>query len=391
MTAFLSALLGRLPIGWLQLTHSPLRLVSALAGVAFANVLVFVQLGIMGALNNTILTTYEFFDADIMISASDANTLTDGGNVARAHMFQALGAQGVASAMPLYVRNVDWTDPAGTSVSLRALGVDPNRSDYLVKGLRRGIRDLSRLDTMIVDRETRNVDATLLSQASQANPLNIEVNGRAVSIIGSIEGGGGFGADGYALVSDQTFLRLVPSASAGAPKHLLLKIEPGAQASRVIADVNDILQDTGLRIRSVDEAAIEDQIYQTTERPTGVIFGFGVVIGILVGIVIVYQVLSTDVADHLKEYATFKAMGYRQRFFLGVVMEEAVILGAIGFVPGIGIAIIAYQMLETMTGLPMVLTTTTAISVFVGTVAACALSGAIATRRLAAADPADLF
>ncbi len=72
-----------------------------------------------------------------------------------------------------------------------------------------------------------------------------------------------------------------------------------------------------------------DLSYQTTQRPTGVIFGFGVAMGVLVGLVIVYQVLSTDVADHLREYATFKAMGYPHRFFLSIVFEEAAILGAI--------------------------------------------------------------
>ena len=131
--------------------------------------------------------------------------------------------------------------------------------------------------------------------------------------------------------------------------------------------------------------------YQTTERPTGIIFGFGVVIGVLVGVVIVYQVLSTDVADHLSEYATFKAMGYRSRFFLGVVFEEAVILALLGFVPGVAIAWGLYAALEAATGLPVSLGAATAVAVLLGTVAACALSGAIATRRLAAADPAELF
>jgi putative ABC transport system permease protein len=66
-----------------------------------------------------------------------------------------------------------------------------------------------------------------------------------------------------------------------------------------------------------------------------VIFGFGVLIGVLVGLVIVYQVLSADVADHMREYATFKAMGYGPRFFLGIVLEEALVLGVLGFLPGL--------------------------------------------------------
>ena len=89
MTRLLTSLMGRLPVGWLQLTHNRARLAAAVAGVAFANVLVFVQLGIMGSMNNTILRGYEMLNADIMISADDANTMTEGANVARQWMFQA--------------------------------------------------------------------------------------------------------------------------------------------------------------------------------------------------------------------------------------------------------------------------------------------------------------
>ncbi|MES2542952.1 MAG: ABC transporter permease, partial [Pseudomonadota bacterium] len=90
MTRLLQRLLGRLPIGWLQLTHNRTRFAAALVGVAFANVLVFVQLGIMNSMGTATLRPYEFFSADVMISASDANALNDGGNVARQWLLQAM-------------------------------------------------------------------------------------------------------------------------------------------------------------------------------------------------------------------------------------------------------------------------------------------------------------
>jgi putative ABC transport system permease protein len=138
-------------------------------------------------------------------------------------------------------------------------------------------------------------------------------------------------------------------------------------------------------------SAANDLAYMSTERPTGIIFGFGVFMGILVGLVIVYQVLSTDVADHLREYATFKAMGYGQPFFLGIVFEEAIILAVFGFIPGFIISMGLYFGLVSVTGLPVAMTASRAILVFLGTLTACSVSGAIATRRLAHADPADLF
>jgi putative ABC transport system permease protein len=129
------------------------------------------------------------------------------------------------------------------------------------------------------------------------------------------------------VVSDQTFMRIFPTRVSGAPNHILLKVSPG-QDPRVVADrVRNALSVESLKIRSLADAIEDDIVYQTTRRPTGLIFGFGVAIGIIIGIVIVYQILSTDVADHLGEYATFKAMGYSHRYFRGIVLEEAVIRG----------------------------------------------------------------
>jgi putative ABC transport system permease protein len=141
----------------------------------------------------------------------------------------------------------------------------------------------------------------------------------------------------------------------------------------------------------VPETFAKDQSFQTTQRPVGLVFGFGVVIGILVGVIIVYQVLSTDVADHMKEYATFKAIGYPQRFFLGIVFEEALILAVFGFIPGLLVSLGLYAIVAAVTGLPLAMTGSRAVLVLLGTIAMCALSGALATRKLARANPADLF
>jgi putative ABC transport system permease protein len=114
LTGLLEQLLGRLPIGWLQLIHSKTRLAAALAGVAFANMLILMQLGFLGAMVGSIKLPYDEFNADIMISASDMNTLADGSPMPRQRMFEALSVEGVVSATPLYYGKIDWKQPDGT-------------------------------------------------------------------------------------------------------------------------------------------------------------------------------------------------------------------------------------------------------------------------------------
>lgn len=391
MNWVLSRLFGRLPIGWLQLSHNKGRLLAAVAGVAFANLLVFMQLGILGALNGSTIAPYSLLSADIVISSEDGNTLTDSGNIARTRMFQALGVPGVASAAPIYVGMLPFSMADGTSVSLLTFGFDTAQPLFASTKVAASLAQLETENTALLDTQTRGVPAAALSDLVAGDPFSFEVNGQTMTAIGTLEVGGGFLADGTLIVSDQTFLRFFPQRSSGAPSHILVDVDDNLSADRVAERLRIALPSESVKVQTLETSAQADLSFMSTERPTGVIFGFGVLIGIIVGIVIVYQVLSTDVADHLSEYATFKAMGYGQPFFLGIVFEEAIVLAVFGFVPGFIVSLGLYAGLSSVTNLPVAMDASRAILVFLGTLTACTISGAIATKRLAAADPADLF
>ena len=391
MTAFLERLLGRLPIGWLQLTHSPARLAAALTGVAFANILVFMQLGFLGALTGSIRYPYDAMAADILISASDMNTLADGSPLPRQRMFQALAVDGVARAVPLYFGKLDWKQPDGTIRTLDVFGIDPTTQTFRTPSINDKLISLMQPDTAILDRKTRNPEKGRIQKLEQGEPYAFESKGRTLNIVGLFDIGGGFTSDGYLVVSDQTFLRLFPQRAAGAPNFILVSLQSGHDAGHVIPSLREALPAYDSMVRSVDAAASADQQFQTTQRPVGMVFGFGIIIGVLVGIVIVYQVLSTDVADHLKEYATFKAIGYPQRFFRSIVFEEALALALLGFVPGLLISLGLYALVAKAASLPLAMSPGRALLVLGGTIIMCMLSGALATRKLVRANPADLF
>lgn len=391
MTAILERLLGRLPIGWLQLTHNPARLAAALTGVAFANILVFMQLGFLGALTGSIRFPYDAMQADILISASDMNTLADGSPLPRQRMYQALAVDGVARAVPLYYGKLDWKQPDGTIRTLDVFGINPTAQTFRTASINDKLEALLQPDTAILDRKTRNPEKGRIDSIARGEPYAFESKGRTLNVVGLFDIGGGFVADGYLIVSDQTFLRLFPSRAAGAPNFILVTIQPGHKAAQVISSLGNALPAYDSLVRSIDAAARADQQFQTTQRPVGMVFGFGIIIGVLVGIVIVYQVLSTDVADHIKEYATFKAIGYPQRFFRSIVYEEALALALLGFVPGFLISLGLYALVARAASLPLAMSGGRAALVLGGTVIMCMLSGALATRKLARANPADLF
>ncbi|MCZ8374108.1 MAG: ABC transporter permease DevC [Beijerinckiaceae bacterium] len=391
MTGVLEKLLGRLPIGWLQLSHSKGRLAAAIAGVAFANILILMQLGFLGALVGSIAVPYTQFEADLILSSSDMNTLADGSPLPRQRMYQALAVEGVRSATPVYLAKLDWKRPDGSVRTLDLFGIDPATTTFRNPRIAARLPELALSDVALIDSRTRNVPSEMFSAIGKGEPYRFEAKGRTISVVDTFVMGGGFSADGYLVVSDQTFLKLFPQRAPGAPNFIFVTLEPGAAAQKVLATLRALLPADDSKVRSVAEAVAADQRFQTTQRPIGIIFGFGIVIGVLVGIIIVYQVLSTDVADHLREYATFKAIGYPQRFFLGIVFEEALILALLGFVPGLLIALGLYTLVASTTGLALAMTAERALAVLGGTLVMCTLSGAIATRKLARANPADLF
>lgn len=390
MTWFLQLLLGRMPIGWLQLISNKLRFAAAATGVAFACILVFVQLGMMGSFSEAVRISYRALKADIMISASDANGLTDGSNVARRRLFQALAVQGVKEAIPIFIGKTAWLRDDGSRLELTAIGLDPTLASFVGPALQN--TDVLRLaNHVLLDRRTRGLNPERLKDVTPSNPMMIETNGQKVAIAGTISLGGGFAGDGYVIVSDQTFMRLFPARSSGSPNHILLNIESGEDPRLVSERIRKTLSSSAIQVRSFSDAIAQEITYQTTRRPVGLIFGFGVAIGTLVGFVIVYQILSTDVVDHLSEYATFKAMGYGPKFFRRVVLEEAVILAIVGFFPAFLVTIGIYAVMAKATGLPIAMGPERAILVLLGTVLSCSLSGILAMRKLTHADPADLF
>ncbi len=394
MTRLLYLLLRRTPIGWLQLTHNRARFFAALAGIAFANLLVFVQLGVVASMTSVIELTYTPFSADVIISPMRPQLVT-GDLVPRQVMYTALADPAVLDATPLYLNSIDWKLRDGTSKTLIVYGLNPEASAFAGETISSRLAMLEPLDDVLLDRDIPGIDQYLggpaVERLSRDMPLTFEINGRAVSAVGSFKLGSGFGADGALFVSDQTFVRLVKQRTTSTPSHILVKVQSGEDPAAVVLRLNERLASEHVQVRTTAQAMADDVGYMNTEAPMGIIFGTGVFIGIFVGLVIVYQVLATDVAAHLKEYATFKAMGYPHRFLLGIVLEEALIIAFLGFIPGVLLGSAVYEVMAVATNLPLGMTLSRALQVFGGTFAACVLSGSLATLRLRRAEPAELF
>lgn len=385
------SLKNRTPLGWLQLKHDKMKLLTALAGIAFADILMFMQLGFKDALFTTNTQYPRLVDGDVILLSTQATNFNELYTFPRRRLYQAMDVPGVASAEPVYIGSLKWRNPqTKEKTSMMAIGFDPELPAFNLPEVNRQLDKVKIPDTVLFDRASRGKYDQMIAQIEAGKPVTTESDRTTVTINGLFEVGASFADDGALITSDYNFLRLFPRKEQGTVSLGIIDLEPGQDSVAVRQALNTYLPED-VEAYTHAEYVDKELAYIQNRSPIGFVFTLGTTMGFIVGIVIVYQVLSTDVNDHMAEYATFKAMGYKNSYLLFVVFEEALILSLAGFIPSTFLAMGLYQLTAAATALPIVMPVSRAITVLVLTIAMCGVSGAIATRKLQSADPADIF
>ncbi|MDY6896858.1 MAG: ABC transporter permease DevC [Cyanobacteriota bacterium] len=393
MIGFIQQLKRRTPLGWLQLTRQKGRLAVALSGVAFADLLMLMQLGFRSALFNSATTLHESIRADVVLLSPQALNLQDLSTFTRRRLYQAMDVPGVATAEPIYNSLVTWKNPQSRKkTQVMIIGFNPDKPAFDLPEVNQNIDSIKLPDTILFDEATRGEYGEVIEQIKQGKTVKTEIKGRTVTVDNLFKVGASFAADGTLMTSDQNFLRLFPNQDSGSVNLGLIRLEAGYKPEEVAEKLKYHLRNADdIKVLTKEEFIAFEKAYWQSNTPIGFIFALGTMMGFIVGVIIVYQVLSTDVNAHIKEYATFKAMGYKNFFLLSVVFEEAIILAILGFIPGALISTGLYALTRNATNLPLYMTLARAIQVQVMTIIMCMISGAVATRKVQSADPADMF
>lgn len=391
MIGFVQQIWRRTPLGWLQLTKEKGRFLVALSGIAFADVLMFMQLGFQNALYASNTRLHQSMDADIFLVSPQARNLVGMSTFTRRRLFQAMDIQGVKSAEPMFVNTISWKNPQTRKEGvIMVIGINPDKPAFTLPEVRQQANIIKIPDTFIFDQGSRGEYKETIALVEQGKLATTEIDRKTITIGGLFKVGASFAADGSLITSDQNFLRVFPRREKGSVSIGLLQLKPGYDPIKVANDLRMHL-DKDVKVLTKEEFIAFEKDYWQKNTAIGFIFTLGVTMGFLVGVIIVYQVLSTDVNAHMKEYATFKAMGYRNSYLLSVVFEEAIIMSLLGFLPGFGVSFGLYAMTRNATNLPLFMTLARAIQVLILTIIMCMISGAIATRKVQGADPADMF
>jgi len=386
--------MAKIQLAWAQLTREKMRLVIALAGIGFADLLMFMQFGFRDALFESSVSFHSQLKGDIFITSTQSTALIAMKSFPQRRLYQALSFNGVTAISPVYLGFGLWKNPDPNQRKTRQLmviGFDPTRPVFDIPEIQNNLDKIKIADVVLFDQASRPEFGPVVEYFNQGKPVETEVDNRRVKVEGLFTLGASFGADGNIVTSDLNFLRIFATRrTKGLIDIGIVHLQPGTDVKAVVAKMRATLP-SDVRIASKEEFVAFERKYWEEGTAIGFIFTLGAAMGFIVGIVIVYQILYTDVTDHLPEYATLKAMGYQDFYFLGVVFQEALILAILGYLPGFGISVVLYNLGRSATSLPMYMTVGKAVTVFVMTVVMCSVSGAVAVRKLQAADPADIF
>ena len=377
-------------LAWRQLIHDRPKLIAAISGVLFACVLVFMQLGFKDSLYASAASMPLKLDGDLFLVHQQSEAMWRPAQFKRSELMRALGHPAVAEVIPLYLSLATFK-AMDTQVkrTLMVYGFDPDTDLLDVEAIKELKHALRLKDTVMFDEYSRP-EFGPVGELLASGQNRTEVNDYKVTILGVFQLGISFAADGNIVTSDLNFLRIFPNRSIHDIDVGIIRLHPDTSIQQTKIELRKLLNDF-VKIYTYEEILEHELLYWENAAPIGFIFNFGTIMGLIVGMVIVYQILFTEITNYRFEFATLKAMGYQHHYFVRMVFASAFILAVLGFVPGFLLSNSLYYLAESQIFIPMPMTVGKIVTVFVFILFMCAIAGLLAINRLKSANPADMF
>ena len=384
-------------LAYQQLTHRGAKLIGALLGVTVAVVLMFTQLGFKGALYDSAVAVAEAFDGEIILTAPDFRTMSFNPPwMPRDLLYEARTVDGVASASPFYMSTVQVVNPVDANFLTTWLyAFAPDQPVFALPDVNKAIPDLRLSQAAIIDRKSRNELGILANEVVQTGHLDLVLPASSLSVqfvftmTGTFEIGPTINVDGNIITSDMNYYRYLHVPL----DRVSLGVVKVAKGFDPVAVGDALAHRFGSRARVFLKPDFEDNEinFYAHKTPIGFIFNAGLVVGIFVGIVFIVQVLHGIISDNIREYATLRAIGYNQGFFVRLVAIIAITIALVTYIPSILTTFLIYQVASSATRLPLILKDSYLIEVLFLVIVMGLVATFVTTKKLKQADPVDLF
>jgi putative ABC transport system permease protein len=364
-----------------------LRLLAALAGVAVALFLLTLQISILDAAKAKVTQLYDDFNFDVAAVPATYQFLLNFETIDRVVLDQGRATGDISQAFGLNVDVVHWMQwPSKKVAYLFLIGLDDPGTFVRDPVIRRGMKSLISSHSLLMDSYSEP-DIGPLATGTTAK-IGGE-DGEQVSISGHFRLGLFFYGEGSAIVRNTDFPRLTDRDSSKV-SIALFQLRPGVDPQKAKKDLEAIVPEHTL-VFTRDELLQQERDYFLSVRPVGIMIYISMLIACLVGTVIIIQVLSTEVANRMKEYAVLKAMGSSPAFVYGIGVTQSVLVGLGGLLPALAAGAGVLWYIELRTHLESALGLALSGKMLAITLAASICAAAVVLGRVQRADPAALY
>ncbi len=366
-----------------MLVHDRARFVITLAGVAFAVLLVVVQVGLFRGLLANATVTIEHADADLWVTSKNTPNIDLPHYFSETSVMRVRSIPSVARADNLLVAFIGMQLPTGAEETLIVYGVTNPSQWRLPWAFTEGTTDrIQHGRGMFLD------DSATRRFGSFAVGDRRELFGQRLDIVGRTTGGLSFTTMPLAFVSFDVAQSLEPNLYGGRTAYILVKLQPGADASAAAAEIRHRLPYNDVYTRDAWAARTRD--YWVSSTGLGMNMGLTVFLGILVGVTVVAQTLYAATLEHVREFGTMKAMGASNAHIFGLIAMQAGTSGVLGYFLAWP-AIYAVRLGARQLALDIALTAPSAVIVFIGAVTLCLVASLVTFRKIVSIDPALVF
>jgi putative ABC transport system permease protein len=375
----------KVPLAWRILTYDKRRTALALIGVFMALLLVFVELGFFYAVPRGGLLLYDNMRFDLLLSSDQYEYQAQPGVFPLSQLERVQSSPDVAEATPIYFGSAKWKSGEGDLwLDVFMIGFDPASHIFIPDSINRQTAVLDQVDTVLIDSSTRPIFGPL------GTGRVVEIDDRKMTIGGQYVLGTGFMGLGVALTTTANFARLFPQRGSSIVNLGAIRLKAGVDPGRAAGDLQK-LAGAGARIFMRQELDAHETAYWTTRTSVGIIFGSGLLISLVVGIMILYQIVSTQVGRQLPQFATLKAIGYRDHSLAATVSAMSLLIVIAGFIPALAAALGLYSLIRQETLLPVMMSEMRLLAVFAAALGMGVISALLSMWVLRRADPADIF
>jgi len=380
-----------IPLAWRQLAADGKRFVTAVIGVAFGIMLMLFQLGLSNAINVMVVRPQAHLRGDLFLTSLDWESFGSNRGFTRRRIYQTQALPDVESVTPLYIGYVYWTNPqTGQSKVALALAFNPSENPFKPGPIVQQTDKLRNPEAVLFDTLSPPEFGPIAESFHADRRVQVRIDQRQAVVKGLFAMGPTLAASANLVMSDEAWFRYRTDVSRNMANVGVINLRAGADAQSVASKLR-VLLPRDVRVVTRDVFIHQEKEYWNKRTPVGFVVAAGMLVGMLVGAIVVYQILYSDVNDHLKEYAALKAIGMGDMFFTVLVLEEALVLVAMGAVPALVLTSVLNYYARSSVNLPAYIEPFQVLTVMLAVSLACLMAGQLATRRLRAADPASVF